>query len=88
VFGVSAMLELWEAALGALGWDRPPVWFHGDFHTGNLLTTGGRLSSVIDFGGLGVGDPACDLMVAFTLLAAGRRRADHAPDRPGAHRRS
>lgn len=73
VFGASAMLELWEAALGAPGWDRPPVWFHGDFHTGNLLTTGGRIGSVIDFGGLGVGDPACDLMVAFTLLAAGPR---------------
>jgi aminoglycoside phosphotransferase (APT) family kinase protein len=73
VFGASAMLELWEAALGAPGWDRPPVWFHGDFHTGNLLTTGGRLSSVIDFGGLGIGDPACDLMVAFTLMAAGPR---------------
>jgi aminoglycoside phosphotransferase (APT) family kinase protein len=73
VFGASAMLELWEAALGAPGWDRPPVWFHGDFHTGNLLTTGGRLSAVIDFGELGVGDPACDLMVAFTLMAAGPR---------------
>ena len=62
VFDAAAMLELWEAALDAPGWDRPPVWFHGDFHTGNLLTTGGRLSAVIDFGGLGVGDPACDLI--------------------------
>jgi aminoglycoside phosphotransferase (APT) family kinase protein len=69
----AAMTGLWDAALAAPGWDRPPVWFHGDFHTGNLLTTAGRLSAVIDFGGLGVGDPACDLMVAFTLLSARSR---------------
>ncbi|MCY0926782.1 phosphotransferase [Streptomyces sp. H27-H1] len=55
------------------GWDRPPVWFHGDFHTGNLLTVHGRLSAVIDSGGLGIGDPACDLTIAFTLLSASGR---------------
>lgn len=70
VFDEAAMTALWEAALAAPGWDRPPVWFHGDFHTGNLLTVDGRLSAVIDFGGLGIGDPACDLTIAFTLLSA------------------
>ncbi|MFH8974329.1 aminoglycoside phosphotransferase family protein [Streptomyces sp. NPDC017890] len=74
-FDRAAMTELWDAALGASGWDRPPVWFHGDFHTGNLLTVDGRLSAVIDFGGLGVGDPACDLTIAFTLMSAGPRAA-------------
>lgn len=69
MFGGAAMTELWDAALDAPGWDRSPVWFHGDFHTGNLLTVDGRLSAVIDFGGLGVGDPACDLMIAFTLMS-------------------
>lgn len=69
------MTELWDAALSPPGWDRPPVWFHGDFHTGNLLTVGGRLSAVIDFGGLGIGDPACDLTIAFTLMSAGSRAA-------------
>lgn len=69
VFDTAALTALWDAALGAPAWDGPPVWFHGDFHTGNLLTTGGRLSAVIDFGGLGVGDPACDLMVAYTLMS-------------------
>jgi aminoglycoside phosphotransferase (APT) family kinase protein len=54
---------------------RPPVWFHGDFHTGNLLTVDGRLSAVIDFGGLGVGDPASDLTIAFTLMSADSRAA-------------
>jgi aminoglycoside phosphotransferase (APT) family kinase protein len=70
-----AMTALWDAALDAPAWDRPPVWFHGDFHTCNLLTDGGRLSAVLDFGGLGVGDPACDLMVAFTLMSARSRAA-------------
>ncbi|MEV0275670.1 aminoglycoside phosphotransferase family protein [Streptomyces sp. NPDC050610] len=74
-FDVAAMTELWGAAIGAPGWDGPPVWLHGDFHTGNLLTVDGRLSAVIDFGGLGVGDPACDLMIAFTLMSAGSRAA-------------
>ncbi|MEU4144326.1 aminoglycoside phosphotransferase family protein [Streptomyces parvulus] len=69
MFGGAAMTELWDAALDAPGWDRSPVWFHGDFHTGNLLTVDGRLSAVIDFGGLGVGDPARDLMIAFTLMS-------------------
>jgi len=73
VFDAAAITDVWDAALSAPGWDRPPVWFHGDFHTGNLLTVDGRLSAVIDFGGLGVGDPACDLMIAFTLLSATSR---------------
>lgn len=73
VFDAPAMTALWEEALSAPGWDRPPVWFHGDFHTGNLLTRDGRLSAVIDFGGLGIGDPACDLTIAFTLLSAPSR---------------
>ncbi|MEU6304361.1 aminoglycoside phosphotransferase family protein [Streptomyces chartreusis] len=77
VFDTTAMTELWNAALSAPGWDRAPVWFHGDFHTGNLLTSGGRLSAVIDFGGLGRGDPACDLMIAFTLMSADSRAAFH-----------
>ncbi|MEU7088885.1 aminoglycoside phosphotransferase family protein [Streptomyces achromogenes] len=75
MFDAAAMTGLWDAALSAPGWDRPPVWFHGDFHTGNLLTVDGRLSAVIDFGGLGTGDPACDLMIAFTLMTADSRAA-------------
>jgi aminoglycoside phosphotransferase (APT) family kinase protein len=62
------MTVVWAAALNAPRWDREPVWFHGDFHTGNLLTSRGRVTAVIDFGALGVGDPACDLMVADTLM--------------------
>ncbi|MEV6237536.1 aminoglycoside phosphotransferase family protein [Lentzea sp. NPDC051838] len=71
VFDSAAMIELWDAALAMP--DGPPVWRHGDFHTGNLLTTDGRLSAVLDFGELGVGDPALDLIIAFTLLSAETR---------------
>jgi aminoglycoside phosphotransferase (APT) family kinase protein len=74
-FDAPAMTDLWEAALDAPAWGRPPVWFHGDFHTGNLLTGDGRLSAVIDFGELGVGDPSRDLTIAFTLMSAGPRAA-------------
>jgi len=72
-FDTAAMAELWDTALATPEWDRPPVWFHGDFHTGNLLTTGGRLSAVIDFGELGRGDPACDLTIAYTLMSVETR---------------
>ncbi|WP_308201211.1 phosphotransferase [Paractinoplanes maris] len=73
VFDAGALTSLWDDALRAPAWDRPPVWFHGDFHTGNLLTVDGRVSAVIDFGGLGAGDPAHDLMMAFTLFSPAAR---------------
>ncbi|MEQ4718150.1 aminoglycoside phosphotransferase family protein [Nonomuraea sp. B19D2] len=63
-----AVTAVWEAALTAPAWDRPPVWIHGDLATGNLLTVEGRLSAVIDFGTLAVGDPAVDLLAAWKFL--------------------
>lgn len=68
-----AVIATWEAALQAPEWNRPPVWFHGDMLPGNLLFKQGRLSAVIDFGALGVGDPACDLMVAWSLFSGESR---------------
>lgn len=68
-----AATAAWEAALQAPAWDRAPVWFHGDLLPGNLLFERGRLSAVIDFGGLGVGDPACDLMIAWGLFSGASR---------------
>ena len=64
--------EVWDAAL-ATSWDRTPVWFHGDIASGNLLVRDGRLSAVIDFGTSGVGDPACDLVIAYTFFAGESR---------------
>lgn len=65
---------VWEAAL-ASSWDGPPVWFHGDIAHGNLLVVDGKLSAVIDFGTSGVGDPACDLVIAWTMFAGDSREA-------------
>jgi aminoglycoside phosphotransferase (APT) family kinase protein len=65
----------WDLALRASAWNGPPVWLHGDLLPSNLLVKAGRISAVIDFGCLGVGDPACDLMAAWTLLSADSRRA-------------
>lgn len=62
-----AATAVWEAAL-ATAWDGEPVWFHGDIAVGNLLVERGQLSAVIDFGTSGVGDPACDLAIAWTLF--------------------
>lgn len=69
----AAATALWEAALGAPVWDGPPVWIHGDLDARNLLVRNGRLSGVIDWGCLGVGDPAWDVMVAWKMLSAETR---------------
>jgi aminoglycoside phosphotransferase (APT) family kinase protein len=69
-----AASAVWEAALRTT-WHGSPVWFHGDVAAGNLLVKGGRLSAVIDFGTSGVGDPACDLVIAWTLFGGGSRAA-------------
>ncbi|WJR67756.1 aminoglycoside phosphotransferase family protein [Neorhizobium sp. CSC1952] len=61
------MTEIWERALAST-WTEKPVWVHGDVAEGNLLVREGRLSAVIDFGSSGVGDPACDLVIAWTLF--------------------
>ena len=67
--------SLWDEAT-ASRWDRAPVWFHGDVAPGNLLVdASGALSAVIDFGTSGVGDPACDLVPAWTMFEGGARSA-------------
>ncbi|MET8224348.1 aminoglycoside phosphotransferase family protein [Streptomyces sp. NPDC005301] len=62
-----AVTAVWEDALRALDGDGP-VWLHADLMPGNLLVDAGRLTSVIDFGCLGLGDPSCDLFPAWNLL--------------------
>ena len=63
----------WEEALSVPDWDRPPVWIHGDLDARNVLVENGRLSAVLDFGSVGVGDPACDVMVAWKLFTGDSR---------------
>jgi aminoglycoside phosphotransferase (APT) family kinase protein len=71
---VAACAAVWSSAVAVPAWDRPPVWVHGDLAPGNLLVCDNRLAAVIDFGGLGVGDPACDLQPAWNLLSPSARR--------------
>lgn len=72
---VAMATTAWESALRAPVYNGAPKWLHGDLHAGNLLAVQGDLSAVIDFGCLGVGDPACDLMVAWNLFFAPARAA-------------
>lgn len=74
----AAAAAAWAAALRVPAWSGPPVWVHGDLQSGNLLAIDGRLSAVIDFGCLGVGDPAADLHVAWNLFTAEARAVFHA----------
>jgi aminoglycoside phosphotransferase (APT) family kinase protein len=71
----AAAATVWEEALAAPP-SAAPVWFHGDVAAGNLLVDDiGRLSAVIDFGTSGFGDPACDLVIAWTLFEGPSREA-------------
>jgi aminoglycoside phosphotransferase (APT) family kinase protein len=77
-----AVLTVWEEALASRCADSP-VWVHGDVAPSNLLVRGGRLSAVLDFGCAAVGDPACDLAIAWTFFDAESRaafRERRAPD--------
>ena len=59
---------IWKSAI-VTQWQKASVWIHGDIAVGNLLVQNGKLSAVIDFGGLAIGDPACDLAIAWTLFS-------------------
>ena len=63
----SACVEVWASALGS-HWEAEPVWFHGDITPSNLLVEDGTLAAVIDFGCAAIGDPACDLAIAWTFF--------------------
>ncbi len=71
VIGVeqAPLAKLWDELVETPVWSEEPVWIHGDFHPGNLLVRGGRLSGVIDFGDITAGDPATDLAVAWMVLS-------------------
>jgi aminoglycoside phosphotransferase (APT) family kinase protein len=70
---VDALLAVWDAGVRASAWDGPGVWVHGDLADGNLLVRAGRLSGAIDWGGLIAGDPAVELIPAWSLFDADSR---------------
>jgi len=65
---LDAATAAWETALQAPAWEGSPVWLHADLLPGNLLLRQGRLCGVIDFGCLGVGEPAMDLTPSWTVF--------------------
>lgn len=70
---VNLVTEIWDVGC-ATTWQGAPVWVHGDVSAGNLLVKEERLTAVIDFGQLGVGDPACDLVIAWTFFEEKSRK--------------
>lgn len=64
--------RLWEHAIST-EWQGLPVWVHGDLAVGNILVNDGKLSGIIDFGQLAVGEPACDLVIAWNFLSGESR---------------
>jgi len=65
-------INLWESACSTR-WNKQALWVHGDFAIGNMLMDNNKLSAVIDFGGIAIGDPACDLVIAWTYLSGKAR---------------
>ena len=67
VLDADRALTIWDEAVAAEPWTGAPVWVHGDLLPGNILLQDGHLSGIIDWGATGVGDPACDAMLAWSL---------------------
>ncbi|MEV2246756.1 aminoglycoside phosphotransferase family protein [Streptomyces sp. NPDC049970] len=74
VIDTAAAADIWARTLRTPGPEGPPTWVHGDLQPGNVLVSAGRLSAVIDFGCMGLADPAVDLIAGWYLLSAGARR--------------
>lgn len=72
VVDIEKILTIWKKAMESK-WEKTPVWVHGDFASGNILIKDGNLAAVIDFGCMGVGDPACDLTIVWTFLTSESR---------------
>ena len=77
-----AVRAIWADAVAAPDWTGPARWLHGDLHPANVLTADGTLCGVVDFGTLGVGDPARDLAAAWLLLPDGAVDRFHDAYRP------
>ncbi|MBJ7336816.1 aminoglycoside phosphotransferase family protein [Mycolicibacterium sp.] len=71
---VDALARIWQALRELPRGDSPDVMNHGDLLPGNLLVHQGRLTGVLDVGGLSPADPALDLVSAWHLLEAQPRQ--------------
>ncbi len=73
IIDVKKATALWEKAI-SYSWNKSPVWVHGDFASGNIIVKENKLTAIIDFGCMGIGDPACDLVIAWTFLKGKSRK--------------
>ena len=73
--GVSppALADAWRRAAETPRWDGAALWLHGDLHPMNIVASGGYLAAVIDFGDITSGDPATDLLGAWSLFGSADR---------------
>ncbi|MFK7824157.1 MAG: aminoglycoside phosphotransferase family protein [Oligoflexales bacterium] len=67
-YDLDQLLEIWNDSVNTPRWEGPSCWIHGDLHVGNILSNGGKINAIVDFGLCGVGEPSCDFMPAWTLL--------------------
>ena len=58
---------IWQKAISSK-WNNKSVFIHGDLSSGNIIIENNNLKGIIDFGQLGIGDPACDLVISWTFL--------------------
>lgn len=70
-----AVTDAWDRVMRARDYDGPAMWFHGDLAYLNLLAQDGKLTAVIDWGTCGVGDPAIETSIAWSLFPPEARRA-------------
>jgi aminoglycoside phosphotransferase (APT) family kinase protein len=70
-----AAAAMWKKALEAPIWDGTPMWIHGDLLRPNLLVDRGQLHAVIDFGAVGIGDGAADVIAAWSVFGQRGRAA-------------
>ena len=81
---LAAAADVWDDTMAVASRDASATgvhWLHGDLLAENLLVQDGRLTAVLDIGGLAVGDPTVDLAVAWELLdGAGRALFREAAD--------
>ena len=71
---VAALRSIWAGMRDLPRGDTPDVMNHSDLIPPNILMADGRLSGVLDVGGLGPADPALDLVSAWHLLDTERRQ--------------
>jgi aminoglycoside phosphotransferase (APT) family kinase protein len=75
IIDTDAATAAWVKALESPEWDGCPTWTHGDLLPSNLVVERRQLSGVIDFGNMGVGDPAVDVIAAWSVFSDDARKA-------------